>query len=685
MSQVGFSTPSRDPMFMVDGSPAGHVSDTGRLHSFSPVPSNPSSSSSNTPSISGTSSSSALVSVAPKCWDEEEVLLMLKWLRPHKNRRRYANGLKANCCRELSEKILPNKRPKQIRNKLEYMIREYQRARQVLKAYRRKHEVRRMANGGGGGGAYGVDGHNGLHQSLPDPLEAARKACAFFDELNHIFGNDPEVVTDDEAEGHTGSGPEDMDHSPIHHHTNPPNSHHHHHNHGLSGMAAAAASAHRRPQSLSPSMSSVRAPRGSASAHGFHSLEPSFATKSTSLPVQTSASAHATNGAGKPASAFHHSNGGSGSSQGFSLPPIQHLDNPRASSVGPPSISHSQQHHHHHQQQPHNHSHSHRPRQQHLSSHSGPHPNYTTKTMLSRHDTAGWNTGTSPATGLPDLTPMAAMAAIATEAYHQHQSKHSLQASYQARISPLVAAKPNPNGNGNGSFSRGQTPVGSIPRESPAPSYRGATPEPSTANGGHATSNPFRSSSLTASPSVPILATTTMPTPPTGTPTPANASSISSSSPSSASVSTGASQEVVAGVVATANDRQTCGLETLASLSTSPQSPTTLLAHHDKQMQLMGSVETMQRQMQVNYQRMFELIQEQQASNRAFQEHLLNQQKDFLAQMGKVVERLHHEPPTKRVKVEIEVESELDKDEAIVAAAAEAEAGADADTNSEMS
>ncbi|KAJ1962193.1 hypothetical protein H4R35_007378, partial [Dimargaris xerosporica] len=71
----------------------------------------------------------------PKCWDEAEVHTMLRWLRPHKNRRRYANGLKANCCRELSEKILPNKRPKQIRNKLEYMIREYQRARQVMKAY----------------------------------------------------------------------------------------------------------------------------------------------------------------------------------------------------------------------------------------------------------------------------------------------------------------------------------------------------------------------------------------------------------------------------------------------------------------------------------------------------------------------------------------------------------------------
>ncbi|KAJ1952242.1 hypothetical protein IWQ62_006268, partial [Dispira parvispora] len=85
MSQVSYSPPPQKSMFHSDDSSSGPVRSGAhhRVTSYSPAP-----------------------STAPKCWEEEEVMAMLNWLRPHKSRRRYANGLKANCCRELSEKVL---------------------------------------------------------------------------------------------------------------------------------------------------------------------------------------------------------------------------------------------------------------------------------------------------------------------------------------------------------------------------------------------------------------------------------------------------------------------------------------------------------------------------------------------------------------------------------------------------
>ncbi|KAJ1980260.1 hypothetical protein H4R34_002518 [Dimargaris verticillata] len=403
---------------------------------------------------------------APKCWDETEVHTMLRWLRPHKNRRRYANGLKANCCRELSEKILPNKRPKQIRNKLEYMIREYQRARQVMKAYARKRALRKS------------QGALGPLSAIPDPLEAARKSCAFFDELDDIFGNDPEVVTDDESESPTRAS---MD------------------------VGMSPASTIRRPASLSPSM-------GAATMHSSHEQ-----LTSSGLP----------NGLARASSV--QAQGGSG----ISLPPIHALT---SSTPVEKSVS------------------------------SGYSPNHN-NSNLSRGESTAWHTGTSPATGLPDLAIFAS--AVDSIRSSSLRSKTLPNSSPYSSSPSSTHSTREPQRSTPRSYPMTSTPELAYRTEPPAPFYHAPL-----------------SRHHTPSPAMPYAAV-----------------------PAS---------------------RPGCGLDTLATLSTSPQSPTTLLAAHDKQMATMEYIDGVQRQLQVNYQRIYDLVQEQNATNKAFLQTITRQQEEFV-------------------------------------------------------
>ncbi|KAJ1925551.1 hypothetical protein IWQ60_004489 [Tieghemiomyces parasiticus] len=527
MSQVAYPAPSHEAMFTPETKATTmDIELDDQPRSLSPTPAN-----------------------APKCWEEDEVLVMLRWLRPHKNRRRYANGLKANCCRELSEKILPNKRPKQIRNKLEYMIREYQRARQVMKAYARKRALRKAQG-------FSIDSAT---NPIPDPMEAARKACAFFDELHDIFGNDPEVVTDDELDMPLGS------------------------DEGLSSHISAARGGQglstgpvRRHASLSPSLGPIGRNQLFGQTDEAHDYASTGRSGHYGNPahqrVAMSKSAFHTNGGNArtagapyliPSSRSHHSP----SNSSVTLPPIQSLDGrlnttapsklgalyaskfhtvPRGQSTPPQSTTSSSDH----------------PRYQQQQQNSG-----------EARNTANWTTGTSPGTGLPDLATFASIA-------------ESLRPS-SATATPTLSTR---------SY---LATASSFVREGSVPIYR-ATPEPVRRTEASPGSTPALSSTVSA----------------------ASSSAFSNRS---------------------------CGLDTLASLTASPRSPTLLLAaqeqarsqkaatdltpsYHSHPAKTFTSQEV-DRLLHAQTLRMTDFMQEQQAKNQAFLQVLTRQQDQFMSQV----------------------------------------------------
>ncbi|KAJ1970749.1 hypothetical protein H4R35_005683 [Dimargaris xerosporica] len=344
------------------------------------------------------------------------------------------------------------------------MIREYQRARQVMKAYARKRALRKS------------QGALGPLSAIPDPLEAARKSCAFFDELDDIFGNDPEVVTDDESESPTRPSM-DVSMSPV--------------------------NTIRRPASLSPSMSA-------ATMHPGHEQ-----LASSGLP----------NGLARASSV--QAPGGSG----ISLPPIHALT---SSTPVEKSLS------------------------------SG-YP--TSASNPSRGESTTWHTSTSPSTGLPDLAIFAsAVDSIRSSSLRSKTLPNSLQ--YSSSPSSTHSTR-EPQRSTPRSYPSTSTPEPAYRTESAAPFYH-APP----------------SRHHTPSPAVPYATL------------PAN--------------------------------RPGCGLDTLATLSTSPQSPTTLLAAHDKHMATMEYIDGVQRQLQINYQRIYDLVQEQNATNQAFLLTITRQQEEFV-------------------------------------------------------